>query len=585
MCSESNEPFTNGQWLINDVHTVVDEAIMGLVRCNPHLALLDIGRVVIRRDHQSHEGVKILSGGASGHEPCFAGFVGRGMLTAAVQGGIYSSPTSYTVVRTIKELSRRHEHGILIIVSNNMSDRLNFGLAVERANNLPNVQVKLLCVSDVCGNKSRSLTGTLLVQKIAGAMAETDASLYDIHTFCSAILCNLATVLVSVKFSLSPFPEIATCARFLGQKSMEFGSGLHGEAGYLTTKLKSTEETVKMLIAQLTDKHVCGTIELTASIPIIVLVNNLGNTSKLEEHLFLNELIIQLQSHNINICKIYCGSFLTSLEMAGFSLTVLNVTDPVVLEYINAPCSAPYWKSFTEHVVASESVVMSTVLPSREKHLKTPRGPRINEKTANAIQTAIKFACGALISCEKQLNLIDSEFGDSDTGTNLKKGCVNILEYLTRDKLTLNWPFMLFEEISKILERKADGLLCCLYSIMFASAAKPLVELTEYDDLTPEVWARVLEAVCSVVQSYGQVQLGQCTMYDALYACADSLRDNLNNELSSLDLLGVATIAAEDAARKTRPVQNVHPDPGAHAVGIWMRAVYEALKLQNWPLM
>lgn len=86
MCSESNELFTSGQWLINDVNTVVDEAIMGFVRCNPRLALLDIGRVVIRRDHQSHEGVKIISGGASGHEPCYAGFVGSGMLTAAVQG-------------------------------------------------------------------------------------------------------------------------------------------------------------------------------------------------------------------------------------------------------------------------------------------------------------------------------------------------------------------------------------------------------------------------------------------------------------------------------------------------------------------
>lgn len=301
-----------------------------------------------------------------------------------------------------------------------MSDRLSFGLAVERANNLPNVKVKMLLVGDVCGNKTRSLTGILLVQKIAGAMAETDATLYDIHSFCSSVLTNLATVLVSVKFSLSPYAEIATCARFLSQKQMEFGSGLHGETGFLTTKLKSTEETVKMLIEQLTDKNVSGTIDLKPSIPVVVLINNLGNTSKLEEHVFLNELILQLHAHDITICKIYCGTFLTSLEMAGFSLTILNVTDPIILEYINAPCSAPYWKSFTEHVVnLNDVIVMSTELPFREKQLKVNRGPRVNEKTTNAIRTAIKFACGALISCEKQLNIIDAEFGDSDTG-NLK---------------------------------------------------------------------------------------------------------------------------------------------------------------------
>lgn len=85
-------------------------------------------------------------------------------------------------------------------------------------------------------------------------------------------------------------------------------------------------------------------------------------------------------------------------------------------------------------------------------------------------------------------------------GTNLKRGCLNILEYLTREKLTMSWPFMLFEEISKILERKSEGLLCCIYSIMFASAAKPLLDLSEYDDLTPEVWSKILDSVCNIVE-------------------------------------------------------------------------------------
>lgn len=339
-------------------------------------------------------------------------------------GGIFHNPTPDLIFRTIRELARRHDSGILIISSNNISNKLSFGLAIERSKNIPNVKVKMLLVSDWIfqENETQGLTGTILIQKIAGAMSERECFLHDIYLFCKPLLNNIATVLVSLHPAKSPVYEVRSSINYhksLLQETheVEFGAGLHGEPGFMKMTLLSCHDTVKLLLSQITDPKFTGALTLQPEIPIVLLINNLGNTSKTEELIFINEVVTQLQEMNINIARIYCGSFITSLKMSGFSLTILKVIHPDIITYLHQPTEAPFWNSFSQLVLQPKgNLVISTKLPTQEKQKKPNRGPKVNDVVAEAIGEALNFACGALVSCEKQLNIMDSECGDADTG-------------------------------------------------------------------------------------------------------------------------------------------------------------------------
>lgn len=589
MCTDEPKTHLTKEWLVNEEHQVVDDALNGLVRCNPQLALLDIGRVIVIRDHLKLDKVKLLAGSSSGHEPACAGFVGRGMLTASVQGGIFRNPTPDLIFRTIKELARRHDNGILIISSNDTSSKLAFGLAIERSHNLPNLKVKMLLVSDWIykENETRGLTGTILIQKIAGAMSEKDFFLHDIYLFCKPLLKNIATVLVSLCPAKSPLYEVsssyASRKSFLQDaREVEFGAGLHGEPGFMKMTLLSCHDTVTLLLSQITDPKFTGAITLEPEIPIILLINNLGTTSKTEELIFINEVVSQLQKMHIHIAGVYCGSFVTSLKMSGFSLTILKVINADIITYLRQPTEAPFWNSFSQFALQPKAdVVISTKLASYEKQVKPYRGPKMNDNVAEAIGEALNFACGALVSCEIQLNIMDSEYGDGDTGTNLRGPALKIIEYIQRKKLITNWPFMLFEQLSKIMDHTNGGLLPCLYAIMFEAAAKPFFNLHETDAVTQQLWLEVMESVCKAMRRYDTPPLGTHTMFDVFFATKEAVKANIAENLNSLDLMGLATITAESTALRTRKTNEDHPDSGAHSVGIWMRAVYESFKLHS----
>lgn len=339
-------------------------------------------------------------------------------------GGIFRNPTPDLIFRTIKELARRHENGILIISSNDPSSKLAFILAIERSHNLPNLKVRMLLVSDWIykENETRGLTGTILIQKIAGAMSDKDFFLHDIYLFCKPLLENIATVLVSLCPAKSPMYEASGSSRIyhkpmMQSREVEFGAGLHGESGFMKMTLLSCHDTVTLLLNQITDPKFTGAITLEPEIPIVLLINNLGITSKTEELIFINEVITQLQQMRISIAGIYCGSFVTSLKMSGFSLTIFKIINAEIITYLHHPTEAPFWNSFSQYALQPEtSVVISTKLAPSEKQVKPYRGPKINDNIADAIGEALNFACGALLSCETQLNIMDSEFGDGDTG-------------------------------------------------------------------------------------------------------------------------------------------------------------------------
>lgn len=196
-------------------------------------------------------------------------------------GDVFQSPSVDRIFRTIKQLARRNPHGVLIIIHNNQLDRLSFGLAAERANNIENVECRIIRVNDeirsIC--EKQGLIGTLLIQKIAGAMSEQGFFLDEIYKFCVDRLKDMATLAISFAMPMTPYAKISSCARYMMRSSVEYGTGFHGEPGFMTTEMKTTAETAKMCIEQLFHEASEFKAYLDAEedeVTLVVVLNNLG---------------------------------------------------------------------------------------------------------------------------------------------------------------------------------------------------------------------------------------------------------------------------------------------------------------------
>lgn len=318
---------------MNEQATVVKETLLASVTDNPSLAVMDFGNVIVRRDYESVRQVKIIGGGGSGHEPAFSGYVGKGMLTAAIQGEIFNSPSTKIVLRTIKELCLRQECAeVLLIVRNNNGNRLNFGLAAERAKN-DGVNAKMLLVDDNCYRNKDGLSGIILIQKIAGAMADSDKTAADIFNFCQAVEKRMASVLLCLKCCKTPPKEMCSCVD--QEFELEIGSGIHGERGIKRMSMLKLSEICNLVLSELRESE---RVDFKSEVPIVLMVNNLGTLPKIEEMLFYREIVKQLHEMDVKISRAYCGRFFTSLDMSGVSVTVLEATKEELVKYLDAPC-------------------------------------------------------------------------------------------------------------------------------------------------------------------------------------------------------------------------------------------------------
>ncbi|XP_069701381.1 triokinase/FMN cyclase isoform X1 [Periplaneta americana] len=600
--------------LINEVPTTVDDALLGLVMANRGLVLLENQRIVIRRDHAEMVGkVKLISGGGSGNEPAHASFVGPGMLTAAVIGDVFTAPPSSTILCAIRELAKNHPDGILLIVKNYTGDRLNFGVAMERARN-EGINIKMIVVGEDCSmpvteklQGRRGLAGTILIHKLAGGMAEEGKTLEDIFSSCrSASMSDMATISVGLKLT-NFLRGMSKGSLVLGENELELGLGINGEPGVHKISMGTAAEIVHSMLEHMLNPNSRTRIELDPAYPIIVLINNMGGSSKLEEQVFTMEALKQITNEGYKISRVYCGTFLTSLETAGFSITILKVKTPEILKYLDAPTSAPGWPRTlcAACVSTQDKVLQDTGLPLcipsssvREDEeagrvLTLNAGPKITDKSAVSLLQVLNFATDALSACEFQLNQFDAEAGDGDTGTTLKRGAEAIKRASKSGKLITNRPYVMLETISTILESTMGGTAGALYSIFFAAAAKAFQKKNENDPVNAQTWLEALREGIAAVMRYGRAEIGDRTMLDSLSSAAFALEAALTlNPDDQLEALGKAAAAAEDEAKETigkkaligkasdsTNLPLLMPDPGAHAVGIWMRAVYEGCRL------
>ncbi|WP_455159400.1 dihydroxyacetone kinase subunit DhaK [Schaalia cardiffensis] len=327
--------------LVNDVHNVVKETLEGFALAHADLVEVHLDPDFVTRKTPKTEGkVGLVSGGGSGHEPLHAGFVGEGMLDAAVPGAVFTSPTPDPILEATKAAD--HGAGVLHIVKNYTGDVLNFETAAEMAE-MEDIEVRSIVVNDDVAVEDslytagrRGVAGTIFVEKLAGAAAERGDDLDAV----TAVAQKTNSEMRSMGLALGPctVPHAGKPSFDLADDEIELGIGIHGEPGYRRGKMESADALVEELYTKVRDD-----LELKAGERVITLVNGMGGTPSSELYICHRRLAELLKADGVSIARSLVGNYVTSLEMPGVSITLLRVDDEL-LELFDAPVSTPAWK-------------------------------------------------------------------------------------------------------------------------------------------------------------------------------------------------------------------------------------------------
>lgn len=309
--------------IINDVENVEQEMIEGLVKSRPQkLEKLEAGNIVVRKERKQGK-VALVSGGGSGHEPAHGGYVGRGMLDAAVAGPVFTSPTPDMVYEGIKAVAT--DAGVLCIVKNYTGDVMNFEMAVDMAKD-DDIKADYVVVNDDVAVEDSSFTtgrrgvaGTILVHKIAGARAEEGGTLEEVKAVAEKVIANVRTMGMAIQ--PCTVPAAGKPGFELSEDEMEIGIGIHGEPGTHREKLLKANEIAKQLL----DK-ILADIDYSGK-EVAVIVNGMGATPLMELYIVNNFVQDYLKEKNVRVYDTMVGNYMTSIEMAGFSLTLLRLDD------------------------------------------------------------------------------------------------------------------------------------------------------------------------------------------------------------------------------------------------------------------
>ncbi|XP_039996422.1 triokinase/FMN cyclase [Xiphias gladius] len=574
--------------LINSVDDCVDEALCGIVRAGGGLSLLRGHRVVLRTDLENLRGkVALLSGGGSGHEPAHGGYVGAGMLSAAVAGGVFASPPPASILAAIISLHNAGASGVLLIVKNYTGDRLNFGLAAEQARN-HGVAVDMVIVAEDCAfdrpSKAgrRGLCGTVFIHKLAGALAERGSSLDQIVAQVKEVLKGTGTLGVS----LSPCSVPGCLPSFdLPLGYMELGLGIHGEPGIKRSKVASADEVVKTMIDHMTNPDSQSHLQLKSGDSVVLCVNNLGALSCLEMAVVTRAAIICLENRGVVVARVMSGSFMTSLEMAGVSLTLMLANEEI-LRLFDAKTSAPAWPNLSSVCVSGRSYTTGPpamgTRPQDDTHAEGPLSP--------VMRKALERVCSTLLEKQEELNSLDRAAGDGDCGNTHAQAARAIQEWL-QDHVVPGCPGKLLSVLAGLVQEKMGGSSGALYSLFLTAAAARVNEGRG----GAAAWATAMHAGTQAMRRYGGADPGDRTMLDALCPAVDELMKLTTappgGEMAILQAaVQKAALGAEATCNLTARAGRASyiaaervtlPDPGAVAVANILRAVLESLEGQK----
>ena len=526
---------------INSRQTLATEAIDGTLRtAGGRLARLDGYphiKVVVRTDWDRSK-VAVVSGGGSGHEPSHAGFVGQGMLTAAVCGEVFASPSVDAVLAGI--LAVTGKAGCLLIVKNYTGDRLNFGLAAERAR-ARGLKVNMVVVDDDIAlpdlPQPRGVAGTLFVHKIAGALAEQGAELEAVTEAAQRVIKGVVSIGMSL--DTCTVPGSPKEERIPAGKA-ELGLGIHGEAGIEQVEFSTARDAMEMVVDRLAPNIGPG--------PHVALLNNLGSTTPLEMAVLAEELTRSRIGEQIR-WLVGPALLMTSLDMRGFSVSLLPTTkaDEAALAAPVAPWAWPGCLAVSDIAIVPLPDGLSAIQPIASRN--------------DAMRAFVERCCRILIAAETDLNALDAKSGDGDTGSTLATAAGALIGAL--DRLPLADHTQLYRAIGLELSQTMGGSSGVLLAIFFEAAG--------YASAAGNDLIGAMKAGLERIQQVGGARPGDRTMIDALRPALEAL--NLGVDAAAR----AAREGADSTARITRAragrasylaEQSLagHNDPGAEAV-------------------
>ncbi|OMH82260.1 Dihydroxyacetone kinase 1 [Zancudomyces culisetae] len=522
---------------VNDPNELVRDSLKGLVKSNDHLKLDEEEKVVYVKnvDQVKKEQVTLLCGGGAGHEPSHAGFVGPAMLTAAVSGHVFASPSSSQVLSCIQRVYSP-EHGTLVVVKNYTGDVLNFGRAIERfkASQMhtgnSNCKISMVVVGDDVGVVDqeeevdvgrRGLAGTILVYKIAGSAAAMGESFEKVEALAKHAAENSFTVGCALDPASVPGRGLP---RTLEENQIEFGMGIHNEPGFKLTNLSSAHDMVSSIVSHITSSKLFTEASKKAGgKKVVMLVNNLGALSNLELGLVTKEALDCASQCGLNVVRTFQGACMTGLAMNGISITFLLVPSceeegKEVLKYLDYPAYTPGWKNMITVPDASEKT-------EAEMQQIKATASKVQEKSASIAgedsvlwSEIITSVYNNVQKEEPEITRLDTVMGDGDCGEVLLSGAKSVFDALKAGELPTDSPATTMMKISNLVEASMGGTSGVIYCLFFDGVAQSLTKVLASgpQHVTKDQWADALINGLETIQRYSTARVGDRTIIDAL---------------------------------------------------------------------
>ena len=586
--------------IMNTAESFVYDMCHGLAKAHPELEFVEKYKVVKKKVIDRNK-VTLISGGGSGHEPAHAGFVGTGMLDAAVCGDVFASPSQIQVYNALKLTASKK--GTLMIVKNYSGDCMNFNNAGALAKD-DGIEVDAVYVNDDIAVKDslytvgrRGVAGTVFVHKIAGAAAEQGKSLPEVKAVAEKVIANIR----SFGFALTSctVPAAGSPTFEIGEDEMEFGVGIHGEPGRKREKLISADELAARIVPDIAED-----LKLQKGEEIALLINGFGGTPLQELYLFNNSVTNELEKAGVKIYKTLVGNYMTSIDMAGASVTFLRLDDELK-GYLDYPVSTPaitWGGSSKEDIAAREAIAALAkalnVTPAAfsKKEAVAEEAAAVEEDEGKTYKFAGKAVIGEKINTPGMGKLIGlmadiiienevpfckaDRCGDGDFGMSIAKGFKQLkADWDTRKKGDIG-EFLV--SCSEIIMEYCGGASGPIWGSAFRYAGKAVQGKKEIElkDL-----AAIFQAAVEGVQETGRKSFGKGavvgdkTLIDALVPAADALSEAAGKGMKMKDAMKASAKAAVAGAEATKYIQakmgragvtdsEGYPDAGAYGLGV-----------------
>jgi dihydroxyacetone kinase len=583
--------------IMNKPETLVREMCNGLVLVHPELDFNDKFKVISKKEINNNK-VTLISGGGSGHEPAHAGFVGSGMLDAAVCGDVFASPSQIQVYQAIRRSASNK--GTLLIIKNYSGDIMNFKNAAHLASE-DGIQVEYVKVDDDIAVEDslytvgkRGVAGTVLVHKIAGAAAEAGLSLAEVKEAAQHAIDHVRTI--GFAFTSCTVPAKGTPTFHIEEDEMEYGVGIHGEPGIRREKAVSADVLAQRMVTSL-----LSNLQMNdeSQQEVAVLINGFGGTPLQELYLLNNSVIRELTAKNKQVFKVFVGNYMTSIDMAGASVSIMKL-DETLKKWLSAPCDTPALsvKGPFEPVNYTEII--------KEEKADSPVSFKNNTDAEAAVIKNNQFSLQNIVYLIDQMSELiienevpfcelDAHAGDGDFGMSVAKGF---------KQLKVEWEDILAHHLNNI----GDFLDACSLIIMehcggasgpiwgsgFRAASKSAQQKRE---LSIQEFADMMQAVVKGIQDTGErsfgrgAVVGDKTLIDALVPFADAWTQSAEQ---GEDIKVAAIKAAEAAVLGARKTSDIvarmgragtvgersigYPDAGAYALGVIFTELAKAMK-------